>query len=241
MHGAGGLAREIVETLIHLQADAPSQPEVVVIPPTVYISQVAKMLDGSNITWGAQNVSAHEEGAYTGEIAASMLQEFGCRYVIVGHSERRRLFVEDDVVVAMKFAQVQRYQMIPILCVGETREERDSGKTTQVIERQLTAILELEQGVAGFANAVIAYEPVWAIGTGLSATPDQAQAQHAEIRTWLAKHDESIARDITILYGGSVKASNAQDLFKGEDIDGGLIGGASLDAHSFMEITRCFN
>lgn len=212
--------------------------EVAVCPPFVYIPQVAGLLDGTGIALGAQNVCDHaEEGAYTGEVAGSMLAELGCRYVIVGHSERRNLYGESDELVARRFAAARRAGLTPILCVGELLAERERGETEAVVARQLDAVLALE-GAAAFREAVIAYEPVWAIGTGRTATPEQAQEVHAFIRRRLAGHDAGVAEAARILYGGSVKGSNAADLFAQPDIDGGLIGGASLKADEFLTICR---
>ncbi len=212
--------------------------EVAVCPPFVYIPQVAGLLEGTGIALGAQNVCDHaEEGAYTGEVAGSMLAELGCRYVIVGHSERRNLYGESDELVARRFAAARKAGLAPILCVGELLEERERGETEAVVARQLDAVLALE-GAAAFREAVIAYEPVWAIGTGRTATPEQAQEVHAFIRRRLAEHDAGVAEAARILYGGSVKGSNAADLFAQPDIDGGLIGGASLKADEFLTICR---
>ncbi len=210
---------------------------VAVCAPFVYLGQVAERLAGSPVAWGAQNVSEHEKGAYTGEIAVSMLQDFDCRYVIVGHSERRSLYGEDDAVVAAKFARVRAAGMTPILCVGETLEERESGVTEQVVARQLQAVLDAE-GVGALADAVVAYEPVWAIGTGKTATPEQAQEVHAFIRGMIAAQDASVAEGLVIQYGGSMKGSNAAELLAQPDIDGGLIGGASLVAEEFLTICK---
>lgn len=211
--------------------------EVAICPPFVYLAEVAGLLENSGIALGAQNLSQHEAGAYTGEIAATMLLDYHCYYVIVGHSERRTLYGESDKIVADKFAQVVQCGLRPILCVGEYLEEREGGETENVIARQLDAVIA-RCGIAAFAQAVIAYEPVWAIGTGRTATPDQAQEVHAFIRLRLARHDEGVADNVRILYGGSVKASNAEELFTMADIDGGLIGGASLNARDFLAICR---
>jgi len=234
-------SRERVRALVDgIQAGIGSveRAEVAVCPPFVYIPQVAEQLAGSPIALGAQNVCDHaEEGAYTGEIAGSMLAELGCRYVIVGHSERRNLYGESDALVARRFAAARKAGLVPILCVGELLEERERGVTEAVVARQLDAVLELE-GVEAFREAVIAYEPVWAIGTGHTATPEQAQEVHAFIRARLAERDAGVAEVARILYGGSVKGSNAADLFAQPDIDGGLIGGASLKADEFLTICR---
>jgi triosephosphate isomerase len=194
-------------------------------------------LAGSNVAWGAQNVSQHPKGAFTGEVSAGMLREFGCRYVIVGHSERRQRFGEDDRTVALKAKAVLAAGMVPIICVGETLAERESGVTEDVVERQIAAVLD-ESGGEGLKGAVLAYEPVWAIGTGRTATPEQAQAVHAHIRGLLAKRGGSLGDAVPILYGGSVKAANAAELFAMADVDGGLIGGAALVAPEFIAICK---
>jgi triosephosphate isomerase len=198
---------------------------------------VEQQLSGTPIAWGTQNLSEHASGAYTGEVAGPMLQDFHCAYVIVGHSERRTLYGETDEVVARKFAAARKIGLKPILCVGETLEERDQSITESVVERQLKAVLDLE-GVEAFNDAVIAYEPVWAIGTGRTATPQQAQDVHAFIRAKLADRDSAVAAKTRILYGGSMKAANAGELLAMPDIDGGLIGGASLEAKEFLAIAK---
>jgi triosephosphate isomerase len=205
--------------------------------PYPYLAQAQSLLQGSTLAWGAQNMSQHEEGAYTGEVAAGMLQDFACKYVLVGHSERRGLYLESDEVVAMKFEAAIKAGIKPILCVGETLEEREKGITEEVIARQLDAVVKLS-GIGALAKAVVAYEPVWAIGTGKTASPGQAQAVHAFIRQRVAKLDAKLAENLSILYGGSVKAANASELFAMADIDGGLIGGASLVAEDFVAICR---
>ena len=205
--------------------------------PYPYLAQVQSLLQGSNIAWGAQNLSHHDEGAYTGEVAGGMLAEFGCKYVLIGHSERRGLYHESDETVAMKFDAALKVGLKPVLCVGETLDEREAGITEEVVARQLDAILN-RAGVKALANAVVAYEPVWAIGTGKTASPDQAQAVHAFIRQRLAKLDGQVAQGLCILFGGSVKAANASELFAKADIDGGLIGGASLVAEDFVAICQ---
>ncbi|MFQ5661573.1 MAG: triose-phosphate isomerase [Gammaproteobacteria bacterium] len=211
--------------------------EVAICPPCIYLPEVSGLLEGMDILLGAQNVSEHESGAYTGEISAAMLKDYHCRFVIVGHSERRNLFGEADHLVAEKFNAACTAGLIPILCVGEQLQERESGITEEVVARQLDAVID-KAGIAAFAQAVIAYEPVWAIGTGRTATPEQAQEVHAFIRLRLARHDDGIADGIRLLYGGSVKADNARDLFSMADVDGGLIGGASLVADDFVTICQ---
>ncbi|MEK6596261.1 MAG: triose-phosphate isomerase [Pseudomonadota bacterium] len=211
--------------------------QVAVCVPYPYLPSVQNKLQRTHISWGAQNVSQYEKGAYTGEISASMLNDFGCHYVIVGHSERRTLFGEDNRTVAEKYLAVQRAGITPILCVGETLAQREAGTTEQIIEEQLAAVIDLA-GIETLSKAVIAYEPVWAIGTGKTASPQQAQDVHAFIRKKVAVQDIDIAKELTILYGGSVKAGNASELFAMSDIDGGLIGGASLVANDFITICR---
>ncbi|HYA46465.1 MAG TPA: triose-phosphate isomerase [Burkholderiales bacterium] len=206
-----------------------------VCAPFPYLPQLAAALSGSPIAWGAQNVSEHDSGAYTGEVSGGMLREFGCRYAIVGHSERRSLYGEDDARVAAKFAAARRSGLTPILCVGETLEQRERGETESVVDRQLNATLSVS-GIAALADATLAYEPVWAIGTGRNATPGQAQDVHAFIRSRVAQRSRDVAEGLTILYGGSVKPGNARELFAMPDVDGGLIGGASLVAEDFIAI-----
>lgn len=203
--------------------------------PFPYLAQARTALSGTKLAWGGQNVSEHAQGAYTGEVSAAMLREFGCRYVLVGHSERRAIFGESDAMVAAKFVQAQRAGLIPILCVGETLAEREGGVTAAVVKRQLDAVID-DSGVAAFSRAVVAYEPVWAIGTGKTASPQQAQEVHALIRARVGESDAAVAEGLQILYGGSVKPGNAQELFAMPDIDGGLIGGASLVAEDFLAI-----
>ncbi len=206
-----------------------------VCAPFPYLAQVSAALSGSPIAWGAQDVSEHDVGAYTGEVSGAMLKEFGCRFAIVGHSERRSLHAEDDSRVAAKFIAAQRAGLTPILCVGETLEERERGETEGVVGRQLDAVLA-GAGPAALANAALAYEPVWAIGTGKNATPREAQDVHAFIRARLAARDRGLAQRVTIVYGGSVKPGNAGELFAMPDVDGGLVGGASLVADDFIAI-----
>jgi triosephosphate isomerase (TIM) len=205
--------------------------------PFPYIFQAQFALQNTEIVWGGQNCSQHEKGAYTGEVAPAMLRDLGCSVVTVGHSERRALYGEDDATVADKFIAAQQAGLIPILCVGETLDEREKGITGDVVERQLQAVLS-KVGLEGFARCVIAYEPVWAIGTGKTATPQQAQEVHAFIRALFAEHSKDLSENMIILYGGSVKGANAKELFAMPDIDGGLIGGASLDANEFIAICK---
>lgn len=213
--------------------------EILICPPAVYLEQARLKLAGTAILLGAQNVHPAEAGAFTGEISAGMLKDCGCSHVIVGHSERRALFGESDTFVAEKFAAAQTAGLVPLLCIGETLEQREDGTTQATVLRQLAAVLDLA-GIAAFDRAVIAYEPVWAIGSGLTATPEQAQAVHGLIRSTLAGHDAGVAARTRILYGGSVKAANAADLFDQPDIDGALVGGASLDAEEFLTICNSY-
>lgn len=225
----------IADLLAGLEESSPA--EIGVCAPFVFIPQAAEQLKGSNILLGAQNVSDQEEGAFTGEVSAAMLKEFGCQLAIVGHSERRSLYGEPNEQVAARYLQAIKHGIQPILCIGETLEQREQDKTFDVIDEQLAAVFALA-GIGSFAQAVIAYEPVWAIGTGKTATTEQAQEVHEYIRQRIAEHDKQIGESIRILYGGSVKPENARALFAMPDIDGGLIGGASLDAESFLSICK---
>ena len=234
MHGSRAENAELIEALL-LGLPGQTPVEIAVCPPFVYLWETARLLKSSSIALGAQSVCADALGAFNGEVSAGMLKDVGCKYVIVGHSERRAIYKEDDALVARKFLAAQSQGLIPVLCVGETLEERERGQTMQVVSRQLTAVLDLA-GAAALRAAVIAYEPVWAIGTGKNATPAQAQEVHAHIRTAIAGRDAKIAADVRILYGGSVKAANAHELFAMPDVDGGLVGGASLKADEFLKI-----
>jgi triosephosphate isomerase len=205
--------------------------------PFPYLAQAQQKLSCSKMKWGAQDVHQLDKGAYTGEVSASMLHDFGCSYVIVGHSERRAIYGESSQLVAEKFLAAQQAGLIPILCVGESLQQRESGVTEKVVAEQLDALIQLG-GAQALRGAVVAYEPVWAIGTGKTATSAQAQAVHAFIRQRVASQDGQIAAGLCILYGGSVKANNAAELFAMPDIDGGLIGGASLVAEEFLAICR---
>ncbi|MFM8332652.1 MAG: triose-phosphate isomerase [Candidatus Methylumidiphilus sp.] len=209
--------------------------DVGVCPPFVHIPDVAEILKGGTVFLGSQNVADQDEGAFTGEVSAPLLKEFGCSLAIVGHSERRALYGESNLLVAKRYYKAIEHGLIPILCIGETLEERESGRTFDVIGEQLDAVLETA-GVSSLASAVIAYEPVWAIGTGKTASTEQAQEVHAWIRSQVAGLDAVVAEKLRIIYGGSVKPDNAEALFSMPDIDGGLIGGASLDASSFLKI-----
>lgn len=209
--------------------------QVAVCVPYPYLAQAQSVLAGSNVGWGAQDVSEHAQGAYTGEVSAAMLTDFGCHYAIVGHSERRSYYGDTDEIVAAKAAAALGARLVPLVCVGETLAEREASVTAQVVTRQLDAVTA-RIGAAGLAKSVIAYEPVWAIGTGKTATPAQAQEVHALIRARIAQTDANVAASVQILYGGSVKPGNAKELFSQPDIDGGLIGGASLVAADFIGI-----
>ena len=211
--------------------------DLVVLPPLPYLGDLIEDFEGHPLAFGAQDVSPNEEGAYTGEVSARMLVDVGARYGLVGHSERRRYHHEDSDLVARKFLAASHAGLVPVLCLGETLEEREAGRTREVIASQLAPVLALA-GAARFAGAVVAYEPVWAIGTGQTATPEQAQEVHAFIRGQVAAEDARIADSLPILYGGSVKPANAAELFAQADIDGGLIGGASLVAADFLAIAR---
>jgi triosephosphate isomerase len=236
MNGLRADNASLVEALIAGDAGA-DEAEVLLCPPFVYLWEVGRQVRDTRIGLGAQDVCAAPAGAHTGEVSAAMLRDVGCAYAIVGHSERRSLYGEDDRAVARKYVAAQREGLTPILCVGESLEEREQGRTASVVMRQLEAVLEVA-GAASFTSAVLAYEPVWAIGTGKNATPDQAQDVHALLRERMAREDGSMAASLRILYGGSVKAVNAADLFSMPDVDGGLVGGASLNAEEFLAICR---
>jgi triosephosphate isomerase len=229
MHGSRAANSALLDAVV-TGAPAASEAECAVCAPFPYLAQLAERLSGSAVAWGAQNVSEHAQGAYTGEVSAAMLAEFGCRYVIVGHSERRALYGESDAAVAAKFTAVLGAGMTPILCVGETLAEREAGRTEEVVARQLAAVLA-KAGIRSIEAAVLAYEPVWAIGTGRTASPEQVQDVHAFLRA-------KVKPGTRILYGGSVKAANAEAIFAMPDVDGGLIGGASLVAAEFLAIAR---
>ncbi|MGH8177047.1 MAG: triose-phosphate isomerase [Steroidobacter sp.] len=234
MHGTRAENAELIEGLL---LGLPGQPaaEIAVCPPFVYLWETSRLLKSSSIALGAQSTSAEPVGAFTGEVSAGMLKDVGCTHVIVGHSERRSLNKEDDALVARKFLATQSHGLRPILCVGETLDERERGQTMQVVSRQLAAVLDLA-GVRAMKQALVAYEPVWAIGTGKNATPAQTQEVHAHIRAEVAARDAKIAAELRVLYGGSVKAANAREIFAMPDVDGGLIGGASLKADEFLKI-----
>jgi triosephosphate isomerase (TIM) len=234
MHGSRSENAQLVEALVSVPG-ASGTADCVICPPFVYLHEVGRALRDGAIRLGAQDVSAEAQGAYTGEVSAAMLKDVGCEYVLVGHSERRALYGEDDALVARKFSAALARGLTPILCVGELLAEREAGRTQEVIGRQLDAVVAVS-GVALMARAVVAYEPVWAIGTGRTASPGQAQEIHAFVRQRIAGHDAKIAGELRVLYGGSCKAANARELFEMPDVDGGLIGGASLKADEFLAI-----
>lgn len=233
MHGSLAFVEELLGQLLAEQSRFSAQ--VAVCPPALYLAKAAEQLAGSSIAWGAQNLSEHAEGAFTGETSAPMLADLNCRYVIVGHSERRSLFGETNEDVAAKFVAAMAAGLTPVLCVGESLEQRESGETLSLITQQLIAVLDVA-GEQALKQSVVAYEPVWAIGTGKTATPEQAQEVHAHIRQVLATYDAEQAGQVSLLYGGSVKSANAQALFAEQDIDGALVGGASLKADEFVSI-----
>ena len=232
MNGSRTSAQALLDAIAHGPARACG---VAVFPPYPYLPELIARVAGSAIAFGAQDVSEHDKGAYTGEVSAAMIKDIGATHVLVGHSERRQYHHESSDVVAAKFERAQSAGLVPILCVGETLEQRDAGQTEAVVAAQIDAVLK-RSGIDAFAQALIAYEPVWAIGTGRTATPEQAQAVHAFIRGKLARENATISGSVLILYGGSVKADNAAALFAQPDIDGGLIGGASLVAADFLAI-----
>lgn len=239
MNGTVSTITQLLKDLMLQLPELNNQAECAVMAPSIYLPLVQELLQGSMIRWGAQNVYPANAGAYTGEISSTMLKDYRCRYVLVGHSERRQLFKEDEKFVADKYHHVKDHGMIPVLCVGETFEERQHGKTKEVLTRQLLAVAEKDS--ACFSEAVIAYEPVWAIGTGQTASPEQAQEMHGFIRELVSESSKEDAAAIPLLYGGSVNEKNAASLFSMPDVDGGLIGGASLNAQQFVEIVKCIN
>ncbi len=228
MNGSKSQVTSLLQSLIGMLGDLDPNVESVVCPPNIYLSQAFDMVESSNISIGAQNIACSQVTAFTGEISSVMLREFGCKYVIIGHSERRALLDESDELIAKKFAVAIEGGLTPILCVGETQEQQAAGQSFEIVTRQLQAVIS-RLGMDAFSNTVIAYEPVWAIGTGLTATPGQAQQMHRHIRSL-------IKAEIKILYGGSVNSVNTASLFAEPDIDGGLIGGASLKAQDFSDI-----
>lgn len=235
LNGSKESIKELLNGILAGMPDA--KADVAVCAPYIYIPLVQEILGGTSIAYGSESISEYDSGAYTGEISGPMLNDFACHYAIVGHSERRTLFAEKDADTANKFAAARKHGLKPILCVGELLEEREKGITEEVVARQLDAVIDLE-GVEALADGVIAYEPVWAIGTGMTASPQQAQDVHAFIRSKIAALNTEVAEKVQILYGGSVNGGNADELFAMADIDGGLIGGASLKAEDFLAICR---
>ena len=234
MNGSRSSIKELLEGVKAGMGDVKSA-EVAVCVPSIYLADVSEQLAGSKVAWGGQNLSTEAKGAFTGEISSDMLLDFKSEYVIVGHSERRTLYGETDELVAEKFEVARKAGLKPILCIGESLEERESGVTIDVCARQINAVIE-KSGVEALTDGVIAYESIWAIGTGVTATPDQAQETHAAIRKMIAEKNASVAEKVRIQYGGSMNAGNAKELLAMEDIDGGLIGGASLKAEDFLAI-----
>lgn len=237
MHGSRESIADLLQALVRKSGAGFDAIDLVVCPPSPYLQMCEQVLGGSFWQLGAQNVHSQPCGAYTGEVAAPMLADFSVRYVLIGHSERRQLAGETDAMIAEKFSAVLRHSMRPILCLGETLEERESGRAEEVVAAQLNAVLE-HSGVSAMADAVIAYEPVWAIGTGRTASAGQAQEMHRFIRELMARRSARVAGQIRIIYGGSVNAGNARELFAQSDIDGGLVGGASLKADEFITICK---
>jgi len=235
LNGSKQSVAELVEAVANGIASV--NCNVAVCAPHVYIPLASELLKASKLHLGAQDVSEHESGAYTGEVSAKMLLDFNCRYGLVGHSERRSYHQESDEQVANKFNALKQVSIIPVLCVGETLDERDQGITQAVVNRQILAVID-KCGIESLSGSVIAYEPVWAIGTGRTATPEQAQEVHADIRALLAKYDKAIASETQVLYGGSMNLANAASLLAMPDIDGGLIGGASLKSGDFLAICQ---
>jgi triosephosphate isomerase len=234
MHGSSATIATLLDAIVALQTP---RTDVLVLPPAPYLPAVAQRLRGTKIGVGAQNIHFEPAGAFTGETAAEMVKDVGATHVLIGHSERRQLFGESDALCAKKFAAALRAGLLPILCVGETAAERERGDAANVVMRQLNAVIDAI-GIVGFQDAYIAYEPVWAIGTGRTATPVDAQAMHEMIRAQVQARDAAIAARLPILYGGSIKADNAATLFAQVDVDGGLVGGASLNAGQFLEICK---
>ncbi|MEM7562227.1 MAG: triose-phosphate isomerase [Pseudomonadota bacterium] len=232
-----GSLESVIDLVEGIKAGDSGKADLAVCPPSVFLMKVGGMLSGSRVALGAQNVCDQVSGAFTGEISAAMLLESGCQYAIVGHSERRSLYGETDALVANRFARAAEAGLTPILCIGETLEEREQGVTESIVSRQLDAVIDAH-GIAMIGRSVIAYEPVWAIGTGKVATPEQAQAVHEFVRNKLASTDAAVAAKVQILYGGSMNPGNAAELLSQPDIDGGLIGGAALKAVDFLAIAQ---
>ena len=216
-------------------SDYAEKAELLICVPTIHLADVGKLVADSHVKLGAQNAHWQDSGAYTGEVSTNMLLDYQVEYLLVGHSERREMFADDNSRVAKKFAAALKNNIKPILCIGESLEQREQGSTMQVLKEQCQAVIDVV-GVAAFSTACVAYEPIWAIGTGLTATPEQAQQVHAELRAYFAKLDQNVANKLQILYGGSMNAANAQELLAQPDIDGGLIGGASLKSEDFIKI-----
>ncbi|NHI01988.1 triose-phosphate isomerase [Oceanimonas sp. MB9] len=236
LNGSKAMVSELISALKAPAAES-DKVAVAVCPPVLFLGQAEAELAGSAIALGAQDADVHNSGAFTGENAPAMYKEFGVKYVLVGHSERRTLHGESDAVVAAKFAAVLEQALVPVLCIGETLEQFEAGETQEVVERQLQAVID-QCGIEALGRSVIAYEPVWAIGTGKTATPEIAQGVHSAIRAFLAKQNANVAAGVQILYGGSVKGDSAAGLFAMEDIDGALVGGAALKADEFAAIIR---
>jgi triosephosphate isomerase (TIM) len=233
LNGSRAFAHALLDAIVK---DRPQNAaEVVILPPMPYLSELIDSYAAKGVVFGSQDLSVNEQGAFTGEVSASILLDVGCRYGLVGHSERREYHQESNELVAEKFAKAKKAGLIPLLCVGETLHQREAEQTEWAIQRQIQAVIQVS-GPQAFENAVLAYEPVWAIGTGKTATPQQVQTVHAYIRSELSAHDAKIASSLPILYGGSVKPANAAELFSQPDVDGGLIGGASLVADDFLAI-----
>ena len=237
MNGSRESVAALIDGLITGLNGNTTHVDVAVFPPAVFVEQVEHACSSTSIAWGLQNICTAESGAFTGELSVAMAKDFGCKMVLVGHSERRAIYGETDADVAAKVERAGLAGLIPVLCVGETLEERQAGRTDEVVATQVKAVLN-GANPKSLTQLVIAYEPVWAIGTGLTATPEQAQEAHAAIRALLAQHDADMAARTRILYGGSVKGSNAAEIFAGADVDGGLVGGASLDVQDFLTICR---
>ncbi|WGO83518.1 triose-phosphate isomerase [Arsenophonus apicola] len=236
LNGSTKMVKELIENLRN-ELNSVTGCDVAIAPPALYLAQAQQALAGSKIVLGAQDVDVNLSGAFTGDTSAEMLKDIGAKYIIIGHSERRTYHQESDEYIARKFAVLKSQGLIPVLCIGESEEENSAGKTEQVCARQIDAVLN-SLGAGAFENSVIAYEPIWAIGTGKSATPAQAQAVHKFIRDHIAKQDRAIAEQVIIQYGGSVNANNAAELFSQPDIDGALVGGASLKADAFAAIVN---
>lgn len=239
MNGSRVLVQQLLEEITKQIIQLPHRATSVVFPPAIYIPLAQSILEGTSLQWGGQNAYMALQGAFTGEHSVLMFKDYGCHYMLVGHSERRHIFHETEKNIAEKFHLVKEHGMIPVLCVGETLDERENGATKYVLSRQLSMLLEKDPQC--FKDAVIAYEPVWAIGTGRTAHPEQAQEAHAFIRAEIERFNACVSQEVTILYGGSVSEKNAASLFAMPDVDGGLVGGASLNAAQFVEIISCIS